>query len=214
MLMSMLWSRLRLRRGPGIVGSNPGPYTMNPAREIMMPNKRTIPRVCQKCGASFLAVAYQVKKGNGLYCSRACAVVALYKPSTFDRKRWISEHRARNHQFIDELNARTYCAHCGAQPIEWHNPEHVEMNRRGFRISSLVGSGVSIALIEVELARCTALCRRCHMAEDGRLAKLAAHRRPKLPPKPCSQCGRLANPLSLGMCLPCYNRQRRAKVSA
>src|SRR5689334_17544287 len=37
--------------------------------------------------------------------------------------------------FVAEVNSRTFCAHCGAQPVEWHNPEHVELKRENFRIN-------------------------------------------------------------------------------
>jgi len=80
--------------------------------------------------------------------------------------------RARNKAFVHAINARTVCAHCGAQPVEWHNPEHVIRNRSSYRIGSLASRTVSIATIQAEMDRCTPLCRRCHMAEDGRLARL------------------------------------------
>jgi hypothetical protein len=76
---------------------------------------------------------------------------------------------ARNRAFIAEVNARTVCAHCGAQPVEWHNPEHVELNRQSFRIGKMVARCRSIQSIQEELTRCIPLCRRCHMKEDGRL---------------------------------------------
>ena len=133
-------------------------------------------------------------------------------PSVFDRSRWLAAARARNRAFVDEVNARTGCVHCGAQPIEWHNPEHVERNRKAFRISSMRASGVSIEGIQAEMDRCTPLCRRCHMAEDGRLselrrnARLADDRRAAVAPKPCGECGRPYKPLSRGLCKPCYRR--------
>lgn len=118
--------------------------------------------------------------------------------------------RTRDRAFIAEVNARTTCAHCGAQPVEWHNPEHVELHREGFRISALVSQGRAIGAIETELARCTPLCRRCHMREDGRLAVLLTVRPLKagdsLPPKPCSECGREAKPLRKSLCKTCYDR--------
>lgn len=81
----------------------------------------------------------------------------------------VARQRATNRAYIAEVNARTVCAHCGAQPIEWHNPEHVEQNRQDYRISRLVQQPRNLEVIKAELARCTPLCRRCHMAEDGRL---------------------------------------------
>jgi len=57
------------------------------------------------------------------------------------------------------------------------------------------------------------LCRKCHMAVDGRSAKLAAwspvHNQPE-PPKPCNQCTRLYKPLRRGLCSLCYDRLRRS----
>src|SRR4051794_17021373 len=53
----------------------------------------------------------------------------------------IAQKRAEARAFVTEINARTVCAHCGAQPIEWHNPEHVEQNRRHFQIGRMVSFG-------------------------------------------------------------------------
>ena len=123
--------------------------------------------------------------------------------------------RAESAAFVAALNPRTMCAHCGAQPIEWHNPEHVEQNRQRFRISTMAGKGASIEAIQAELDRCTPLCRRCHMAEDGRLKALDQYRSmPKVMPKrgrqpaqPCTQCERLYKPLRCGLCAACYMGQ-------
>lgn len=41
-----------------------------------MRTKPTVPRVCQTCGAAFLARASDVKVGGGLYCARACYTAA------------------------------------------------------------------------------------------------------------------------------------------
>lgn len=109
--------------------------------------------------------------------------------------------------FVDEMNARTVCAHCGAQPIEWHNPEHVELNRRHFRISQMVNLGRSVQAIQDEVRRCTPLCRRCHMIEDGRIRNLNRGR-PAQSPKPCEACHRPSKPLRHGLCCRCESRVR------
>lgn len=59
------------------------------------------------------------------------------------------------------------------------------------------------------------LCRRCHMIEDGRLARLtlaAPHPGPQSP-TPCLNCSRLFKPLRLGLCEPCYDHQRHHGVA-
>lgn len=115
--------------------------------------------------------------------------------------------RVRNRAFVDALRARTFCAHCGAQPVDWHNPEHVELNRPHMRISQMVGKARAIAAIEAEVARCTPLCRRCHMAEDGRLKRLVEQaRQPRVlkPPVPCITCGFVSRPKAHGLCARCY----------
>jgi predicted amidophosphoribosyltransferase len=57
------------------------------------------------------------------------------------------------------------------------------------------------------------LCRRCHMIEDGRLARFEAlaranARRQAQPPKPCANCGRPAKPLRRGLCGACAEYRR------
>ena len=131
------------------------------------------------------------------------------RTTSWDRRRWLEAARARNRTFVDEVNARTVCAHCGGQPIEWHNPEHVALNRQGFRISSMRAAGVSIRRIQAEMDRCTPLCRRCHMIEDGRLTALVERvtaPREVQAPKPCTECGQPSKPLARGLCKRCYRR--------
>lgn len=49
--------------------------TTSPAREIVMPPKRTkIPRNCEYCGREFLANVYPGKQGTTRFCGRPCAV--------------------------------------------------------------------------------------------------------------------------------------------
>jgi deoxycytidylate deaminase len=109
--------------------------------------------------------------------------------------------------FVEAVAAKTYCAHCGAQPVEWHHPEHPE--KPHFRVSSLRAQGNTIARIQREMDRCTPLCRSCHMREDGRLELLRTAGPYKkgvtyVPPKPCVECGKLTKPTRRGRCQWCY----------
>ena len=38
-----------------------------------MPYNRTVPRICARCGADFLAIDQAVKRGKGTFCSRRCS---------------------------------------------------------------------------------------------------------------------------------------------
>lgn len=128
---------------------------------------------------------------------------------------WLVAARARNRAFVDDLNTRTVCTHCGAQPVEWHNPEHVELKRPHMRISQMVTHGAPLRSIGAEMARCTPLCRRCHMAEDGRLKVFVGSRVvvAEQAVKPCSECSRLDKPLRKGLCSRCYDRRRYRRRS-
>lgn len=134
----------------------------------------------------------------------------------FDLRKWLGERRIVARAYVDGINTRTVCAHCGKQPIEWHNPEHVELNRAGWRIGGMVSQGRTVQDIAAEMGRCTPLCRSCHMKEDGRLPALLRNRPYHLGdvqlPKSCVQCQRKAKPLRRGLCGRCYDRQRRRRV--
>jgi hypothetical protein len=113
--------------------------------------------------------------------------------------------------FVDAVNARTVCAHCGAQPVEWHREEHVA--KPNARISSLRTQGASLQRIRAEMDLCTPLCRPCHMIEDGRLDALRAAApyqkgQTYVPPEPCIDCGRPFKPLRRGRCWSCSERVR------
>ena len=134
-------------------------------------------------------------------------------------RRYRHEAKRRATQYVGEINARTVCANCGAQPIEWHNPEHVLQGRSHRRISRLVHIGAAKQTIQTEIDRCTPLCRRCHMIEDGRMqrfvdAKGARGRR--TPIQKCQECTREYKPLRRGLCSRCYDRDLywKRKVSA
>jgi hypothetical protein len=118
-----------------------------------------------------------------------------------------------NRAYLQRLRAVTPCAHCGGGPVEWHNPEHVATPTR--RLGNMIGS--SRANIDAELARCTPLCRRCHMAEDGRLRRLTDENPnppgKRRPVKPCTQCGSTASQyLRRGLCGRCDDRKRRSRT--
>lgn len=68
------------------------------------------------------------------------------------------------------IRASTPCAHCGERMADFHSPEHVANPNR--RVCRMVGRGVAVESILAEIARCTPLCRRCHMVEDERLGLL------------------------------------------
>lgn len=75
----------------------------------------------------------------------------------------------RNIAYVQQRKEQTVCEHCGEQPIEYHHPEHTLFPHR--RLCQMM-NGSSLAAIDAEIARCQALCRRCHMQLDGRLAHL------------------------------------------
>jgi hypothetical protein len=170
-------------------------------------------RTCPHCGKDHQPT--QAGLRNSYYICRACQVIVNARrraSPTFSQA--VKQARI----FVQDLNARTLCAHCGVQPIEWHNPEHVDLNRQHFRISALVAGGSPIAAIEAEIERCTPLCRRCHMIEDGRMKAFVAlpkhrgrrpRRVPPKPPSPCAECGRLCKPLWRGLCRRDYSRAYR-----
>lgn len=163
-------------------------------------------RPCRMCGRDAELSAAQVK--NRHYVCRDCQARLNTDPSMPGK----AAYRARAQAFVAEVNARTFCAHCGAQPIEWHNPDHVALGRQKYRIGEMAAAGYSTRKIEAEMVACTPLCRRCHMAEDGRLEAFADNR-PRFtpqPPKPCADCGELYKPLRRGQCNRCYLRRRRA----
>lgn len=78
---------------------------------------------------------------------------------------------AANRAAVAAIRARTHCAMCGAQPVDWHCSDHTENPSR--RIHKLAGTS-SRTTILAEIARCTPLCRFHHMQIDGRLDRLVA----------------------------------------
>lgn len=119
----------------------------------------------------------------------------------------------RNRTWYALVMAETECAKCGKQPpiedwpIEWH---HHTRTPRHASVAALVKLGASIARILEEMDRCSPLCRRCHMHEDGRAAQLTANKpmkkgvryAPQLPDR-CVRCGRRKAAYRPGICKQC-----------
>ena len=123
--------------------------------------------------------------------------------------------KAEAKKVVRKIRAKTKCERCGGQPIEWHRECHIENSN--WRVSHLVALGFPIKRILDEIKECNALCRSCHMKEDGRLEKLQNNKpRQKgkvyVGPKPCVDCGKLAKPLRRGLCNRCNHRQRYRPV--
>jgi hypothetical protein len=122
--------------------------------------------------------------------------------------------RATAKAYVAAERAKTVCAECGRQPIEFHREEHHDFPNN--RVAGLAARGQSIERIAREIAASTPLCRRCHMKHDGRLAALSLVRPfkkgDKQPPKPCAACGTPANPLRKGLCNRCNHRKRLGKL--
>ena len=110
--------------------------------------------------------------------------------------------------FVKAVTAQTVCATCGRQPVEWHHTGHPL--KPNSRVSSIRAQGNTIRRIQREMARCTPLCRRCHMLEDSRLEALIAKSQARQPslPKSCVVCGTLFKPLRRCQCYYCYERHR------
>lgn len=88
------------------------------------------------------------------------------------------------------LYALGCCADCDAPARDRH---HVDGNPRNNAPANVIP-----------------LCRRCHMARDGRLARFPMlPRRARTPPRPCIVCAQLAKPLRRGRCHACNERHRR-----
>jgi predicted RNA-binding Zn-ribbon protein involved in translation (DUF1610 family) len=106
-------------------------------------------------------------------------------------------HKKAAKEYVAKVRGLTFCAKCGAQPIEWHNPEHDK--NKNHQVPHLASRGYSIERIQEEIAASTPLCRACHQIVDGRNVK---------PVGPCPQCGKTSKLSWRGLCHKCYRHNR------
>ncbi len=122
------------------------------------------------------------------------------------RRERIAKNRDIARTYVQSVRESTRCRNCGEQPIEWHSEAHITHTR--MRVGVRVYNGHSIATIQKEIDRCTPLCRRCHMKEDGRLERLLKNcprqKGVEIPAKNCRICGTAFKPLRNGRCRACY----------
>lgn len=121
--------------------------------------------------------------------------------------------KAMARAYLAAVRQDTRCVRCNGQPVEFHHPDHVAAPNQ--RVAHLAALGFPVPRIASEIAKCEALCRSCHMKEDGRSAALVASRpRQKgtmLPAVPCRVCGVPSRPTWIGACRRCYDKERRTK---
>lgn len=125
------------------------------------------------------------------------------------------ENKAIARNFLAEVRAKTFCKACGSQPVDFHRQEHeIDGN---LRVSRMAARGHPIDVIQAEIDKCTALCRSCHMKEDGRLDTLSSSCPNQkgvvlVGPVPCKICKTPTKPTWQGMCRRCYDAIRRGKL--
>lgn len=118
-------------------------------------------------------------------------------------------------EYVKEVRSTTFCVRCGKQPVDFHHVDHESNGNQ--RVAHLTALGSSLARIQQEIDKCEALCRSCHMKEDGRTVALGlSHPYRKgetyTDPQPCSNCGDLYKPLRKGLCNKCNHKKRAGKL--
>lgn len=146
---------------------------------------------CPECRAANASYALRRNRARGV--RPAAEMVGEGHPNWRGDAAKTHVKRVRAHRVIPELGP---CEKCGAPARDRHH------------IDGDTGNNVPENL--------TALCRRCHMEVDGRLARMGTEIKvPKQPPKVCIECGRLHKPSRKGLCPNCYMRAwKRARKAA
>ena len=141
-------------------------------------------KYCIVCASPFRTFPAWERKAGAKFCSRSCMGKAKIKaPKSPDAGRQTAR---RIHRLLGK------CDYC-------ENPARDRHHKNG---DATDNSTENLAF----------LCRKCHMEEDGRLMKFVASAGGRidhpLPPRPCSECGRLWKPTRRGLCGACYDRKR------
>jgi hypothetical protein len=161
---------------------------------------------CPECGTMF-----RPRYVSSRYCSRKCSWAnnggnprpASYPVESIPRgtnhSAWKGDAAAPNtkRNRARKAYALTVCERCGKPARDRHHKDDDTGNN--------VRENIAL------------LCRRCHMAIDGRLEIFRAlarknHRAMRSGPKPCANCGRLWKPLRRGRCEACDAYWRRRGV--
>jgi hypothetical protein len=105
--------------------------------------------ICQQCGTRFKAWPSTVRAGQAKHCSAACANLARHKAHP------TSPHAG--HLRAQKRFSLGQCERCDRPATDRHHKDNNPLNNDPRNILRL--------------------CRRCHMAVDGRLDRSAAHLR-------------------------------------
>lgn len=72
-------------------------------------------------------------------------------------------HRLRNQKYVNKIKLDNGCIQCGyndnAVALQF---DHIDRSRKAIAVSTLVNKGMSIELIDIEVAKCQVLCANCH----------------------------------------------------
>ncbi len=116
----------------------------------------------------------------GSFCNQIEKMIMNYDAALFRKK------RERAKAFVDGIRKLTFCSKCGSQPVEWHSDRHLE--KPHLRISGMVCRANPNYRIIIEMAKCEALYRRCHMKLDGRMNNLCRDWQRGVPKKRREKC--------------------------
>lgn len=103
---------------------------------------KTIPRICEACGAVFLAVPYEVKRGGAKFCSRQCqrhhqallnatsmrdGLTRAQRMAAWKVRTPQEVHRAHNiveQAILNGLLVRRPCEVCGVLHVDAHHDDY------------------------------------------------------------------------------------------
>lgn len=100
---------------------------------------------CKQCNIEYNKIHYLNNKQN-------------YLTNNQSRKR---QRRKEIYEFLRE-HCKNGCVECGESDFRCLDFDHLDRTTKESSISSMVGSGLSLARIEKELAKCRIVCANCH----------------------------------------------------
>lgn len=110
----------------------------------LMPSPRIVPVICHGCDVEFVTSSYEIKRGNGKFCSRQCqrahqarcnaaAMKGTLSQTEMNRRsrantppEVIAAHHAVEHEIKMGRMVRGRCEVCGADRVDGHHDDYAK----------------------------------------------------------------------------------------
>ena len=123
---------------------------------------------CGKCKEIKKISEFNKKGKSYQYLCKDCNKFNLKQHYKNNKPKYLVKNKLRKKKCIKwwkEFKSQFICTRCGESHQACIDFHHINKNNKKYNIAHMVGRGLSIERIKIELKKCIVLCANCHRKE-------------------------------------------------